>query len=254
MTIAARQFRKLSLLLVVLVALPIGAAIWPRRAPSGAFAPDDVSGLILWVETDSGVSTDAFGVYDWADQSTSGNDFTQSTDGFKPSLVTDHFATGCDGILGDDSDDRLTLNSTISEAADISIFFVVQLEKNAFEYVIGSTATDQIQATSTEALRVRWGQSGFITVTSTAAFSPEQKILVDLHRDGSDNWTGFINAVDKTTGTPVDAGNVNLTDILEVNGNAAGHYFGAILVYDNKVSTADAASIRTYLNDKCSLY
>src|ERR1051325_9583830 len=46
------------------------------------------SGLVAWFRSDLGVTTDAFGVNTWADQSGLGHDATQSNNTFKPTIAT----------------------------------------------------------------------------------------------------------------------------------------------------------------------
>lgn len=244
-----------SLVALLLLSLAQSGTVVVRRAAGPACdSPDDVAGLILQLETDSGVSTDAFGVYDWDDQSTSDNDAVQAVDADKPDVVADHFASGYDAILGDDSTDYLTFQSAIVETGDTSIFVVIQPEGNAFEYIIGTTNNRQYQATNAEKIRMRWGESGYQNLTANGAYLEDDQILLDIHRDGSGNFTCFVNGVDLTDGTPNDTDNLVYASIVGVDGNENGHYYGAIIMYDNKVSGSDAACVRTYLNDKATLY
>jgi hypothetical protein len=226
----------------------------PRAA--AAFSPSDVSGLVLWLETDSGVSTDANGVYDWDDQSSSDNDLVQATDSLKPDVVTDHFATNYDGIQGDDSDDAMTLQSEISDTGDISVFVVMQAESNQFEPVYGSPTGPgaSVQFTNGEKARFRYGTTTYTDCTGNGAFTAGEEILFEFHRDSSDNVTCFFDGTDQTSGSPTETDTIYISQFFAIRGNATGHIYGAMLIYDNKVSSGDAASIRTYLNDKYTLY
>lgn len=56
------------------------------------FKPTDLSGCVLWLRSDVGVSRDEAGnVLSWADQSTAGNTFTQPTPALRPVLERSKF-------------------------------------------------------------------------------------------------------------------------------------------------------------------
>jgi hypothetical protein len=52
-----------------------------------AAAAPTMNGLVCWVKADTGVMTNASGVYRWQDQSGLGNDATQSVAAREPALV-----------------------------------------------------------------------------------------------------------------------------------------------------------------------
>lgn len=65
------------------VAPPMGS-IQARR---DAFTPASISGCILWLRADLGVTTTPSKVSAWADQSGNGNDFVQATDARRPTYT-----------------------------------------------------------------------------------------------------------------------------------------------------------------------
>ncbi len=233
------------------------AALALRNIPSAVCdSPDDVSGLVLWFETDSGVLTDANGVYDWDDQSTNDNDLTQTTDGLKPDVVSDYFAVNIDGIQPDDSDDKMVLDTAVTNlTGEVSYFLAVTPEPNANEKLWFHDNTNTYLHIGTEGSEQISIQTGSWTAcTGTGEWVVNTQILVEVYRDSSDNVTCWIDGTDETSGTP------NRTNTWGVNGlpsagtNSNATIYGAMLLYDNKVSTADADCIRTYLNNKYTLY
>jgi hypothetical protein len=65
-----------------------GTAITKPGGVAAAFNPQSISGLFVWLKGDVGVTADGSNfVSAWADQSGSGNNFTQATGGLKPLLT-----------------------------------------------------------------------------------------------------------------------------------------------------------------------
>jgi hypothetical protein len=59
-----------------------------KKTTSNLILPDSISGLRLWLEADSGVSTTGSLVDQWDDKSINGNDFVKVSDGARPTLDT----------------------------------------------------------------------------------------------------------------------------------------------------------------------
>lgn len=232
----------------------------PRAAGEPEFSPSDISGLVFWVESDTGVSTDAYGVYQWNDQSSSSNHLSQNNNNYKPAVVTDHWASGVDGIQGDGANDHMDTISDITFTSDFSIFMVVEFP-SALEFVYGrgSGTVDQgfgIAGGAPAPYRAEIADSGDTNVsTSSAAISTEY--IVEFERDGSDDIYVRQNGADITPGTPVNLSGdhvINLVFTKYSSHSFSDVIYGAILMYNNKISSGDASSLRTYLNDKYTVY
>ena len=213
------------------------------------FAPDDVAGLFQWNETIFGVLTDGDGVYQWTDQSTSENHITQSTGSKKPDVVADHFGVGVDGIQGDALDDWMETLATITIAGDFSLFFIAQMEDADKHLMANDNAGFRTQPD--EGLKYRISGEGWPDLTTAAAWVTGTDVLVEIHRDASNNLTALVDGVDKTSGTPTSASNLNLLNLLSRSRFSTYNLnvHGAIIMYDNKISAEDTTSMRTYLTD-----
>ena len=213
------------------------------------FAPDDVAGLIQWNETTAGVLTDGDGVYQWSDASVSENHLIQSTGSKKPDVVADHFGAGVDGMQGDGLDDYLVNTLTLTVAGDFSLFFVVTLEDADRQLYANDNAGFRTQPN--ESLKYRISGEGWPDLTTAAAWVSGADLLIDIHRDASNNLTSYVGGVDKTFGTPTSASDLSLRYLFSRSQFSTfnTNIYGAVIAYDNKISSENTDSMRTYLTE-----
>lgn len=77
-----------------------------RGVSSGTFSPRNLSGLILWLRADAGI-TIATGVSQWSDQSGQGNNAVQAVGGSQPAFVASSVMAGKPSVRFDGTDDVL---------------------------------------------------------------------------------------------------------------------------------------------------
>lgn len=242
------------------VYLPHRRASFRGGGEPPAFAPDDISGLVFWLESDTGVTADANGVSQWNDQSTSSNHITQSNNNYKPAVVTNHWASGVDGIQGDGSNDHMDLTSDLTLSADFTVVLVIEYP-SALNYCYGrgGGTVDQglgIGSGDPAAHRVEIADSGDTWVTgSSCALSTEY--ILEFSRDSGDDLYMIQNGSDITLGTPANISGDHVINVVfskYTSHSFSDAIFGAMLVYNNKISSGDASDLRDYLNTKYTVY
>lgn len=88
-----------------------GTALTSTVRGVSAFTPTSVSGLFLWLKADAGVTADGSNkVSAWTDQSSAGNNFSQSTAANKPTL-TASAQNGLPAVVFDGTADYMTAGS-----------------------------------------------------------------------------------------------------------------------------------------------
>lgn len=88
-----------------------GTAITKPGGVAAAFDPKSIAGLFVWLKGDAGVTADGSNfVSAWADQSGSGNNFTQSTGGLKP-LLTANAQNSKPAVVFDGTNDYMLTGS-----------------------------------------------------------------------------------------------------------------------------------------------
>lgn len=78
----------------------------PQPAPS-AFVPPHLSGCVLWLRADMGITLVSGAVSAWADQSGSGNHVTQGTAGSRPAYASNGGPNDAPYVQFDGTDDHL---------------------------------------------------------------------------------------------------------------------------------------------------
>lgn len=224
----------------------------PRPAGGAAFSPDDLAGLVMWFETDVGVTSDVNGVSLWEDQSTAGIDLAEASTTKRPAIVSNHYDTGVDGFQGDGSDDRLAFASAVTITGDFSVYVIITtITTTARAFGANGSNRDRIENTNNTLRSSYAGSANILSVNSAWVDSTDS--LIEWHRDDSDDITVFVNGIDKTAATPInDAGNW-VRDIIMAEDVGSNHHtaiYGAIVGYDNDKTGTDRTDVRTYLTDK----
>lgn len=100
---------------------PFGAV-----AEEAGFSPNDLAGLVIWLDAEAGITLESGSVLFWEDQGTESNDFIQGNEPNRPLLN----ATGLNGfpsVSFDGSNDfmRLDENSSLDLTTNFSMWFVI---------------------------------------------------------------------------------------------------------------------------------
>jgi hypothetical protein len=113
------------LILVGAAFLLLGQSYNHQFRPRAALDPWDYPEALTFVQGDLGVTT-ATGVSNWANQVSGGwPDWAQATGADQPTLLSDHFATGKDGIQADASTEFLEMSSAQNTTGDWTLAFVI---------------------------------------------------------------------------------------------------------------------------------
>lgn len=227
----------------------------PGRAYTGGpppFAPGDVAGLVEHKETLFSFTSDIDGVSLWPDQA-GGPNATQATGSLKPDIVADNFGVGVDGIQGDGTDDFMDLGVTLSIAGSHSLFYVFTWQ--GVESVFQGLDSLNFTRIFADGTVTHKNVGSDVSLTLPGAIVSGVDSLLEIHRDGADALTCFVNEVDKTTGTPTLTGNWNRRFIWAQDpGNFESNIiFGARLAYSSVVTGQDRTDIRNYLKGRYNL-
>ena len=217
-------------------------------------APDETTNsadLLWWVDTTS-VTESGGEVSEMTDQSAAGNDWTQATGSKQPSLVTNAFGTGRDGIQGDNdaTDDNVALASTKTLSGDLSAYYLVKHNSSdaSVAYLTADGANNSFRINTAENLVIRCNAST-TTLTTGGVISNAETHLVEFHRDGSSNWTVYVDGVDVTNGTPNNVEDcTQLYMLMSTNGGGESDIIiGASVTYtSDHTSSDDRDCIRDY--------
>ena len=125
-------------MLIIAMVVWAGPMAWAISLPVSA-------DLQLWLTTDVGIIVDASGnVETWVDQSGQGNDFTQSTAGARPTLITGGGPGGVDVIHFDGLDDMLANLAQLVAGTSVTVFSVMAVREPGYPWALGTTINDRM--------------------------------------------------------------------------------------------------------------
>ena len=219
-----------------------------------AKTPDQVSGLVLWLDADAitGLS-DGNAVATWEDQSAEGNDLAQATADYRPTYQTGEL-NGKPVVRFDGSNDFLEVNSfasgTISQPN--TVFMVVRDNvASGNTYIFDGVASDARHAayfrTSPREMAINCGayNGGFATATQgnyhyiTLVVNNGSS---DSREDGSAKQTGVTYGTNTLSGLTLGCDYQQKSWSEYLNGEIA-----EFIIYDGEVSGADILEIEAYL-------
>lgn len=232
---------------------------------AGAQTLTVTNGLQLWLKADSGVTTNAAGnVTTWADQSGHNNDAVQTDEAAAPILAANAI-TNKPAVRFDGNDDYLDVASSESVAivGDIASFFVVKFDDfTNFRSVWGKTAvnlpgpTDYyiVQGTGIPRLyRGAGAQPNLASVDGSVVIRAGNYLVLGFqmagttathYLNGQAVGSGQITVEIGDSGTPLKIGSRD--DLFtKMKGDIA-----ELVIYDRALTTAELASLTTYLQNK----
>jgi hypothetical protein len=244
-----------------------------RFAAASTFVPTDISGLVLWLDANEGVYNDAGttlatntqSVQEWHDQSTSGNDVTQTDATLKPAYT---IASGIAGVEFDGTNDKLVGSALAVDQVDAKTAFIVAEWQSGLSFNNGGSAMTLYSTSVTGSAGVITGEIAYRTnlrtwVSSTNVGSGRE--LVTLAQSGSGNIHSVISmwlngaSVSRTSGTNGALVNAASTIVIGNGTNTSGFNYPfngivhEVIVYDSELSTADREDVEDYLTTKWSL-
>ena len=234
----------------------------------GAFSPEDLSGLTIWLKSDAitGLSDDD-PVTTWEDQSGNANDFTQSTASKKPTYKTS-IQNSLPAVRFDGTDDGMLISS-IALNTDFTLYMALDAGATndvIIEHSANASSNDgfYVISSNNQTVRVfRGGVNDFFNddVSDWLDTATGDWSYICLSYDSStDLFTIRRNGADRsgTQGTenPV---NTAATDQLNLGSrNQASSFFlgdiGEVIFYNNVVhNTTQIQSVEEYLADKWNI-
>jgi hypothetical protein len=226
------------------------------RTPSDLFTPVDISGCILWLRSDLGVTKVANIVSAWADQSGQGNNFTQGTDANKPTYTAGAI-NGYPALVFDGND---YLDSSMAANQPATVYIVSQLDDGSGtgEYLCdGDDATD------------RW-VIGYDLATGNQLVLFAGTVLADATYPADANYhifEGIFNGAsssikyDDATAVVGAGGAANISGWRLGADRVLGAGFflddggiAEVIVYNSVLSTGNKALIQSYLNTRYNIY
>lgn len=251
------------------VAVPFAT---PGATPGGgAFAPDDLANLVLWLKADVGVWQDVAGttasdsggdkVELWEDQSSEGNDYSnvggtctweENEVNSLPAIVG---SGGAEGFLQG--------TAPVLGASTKTIFFLLQCATTSadeaiadFGYQSGPYSGEDYYIAENSQITVEDGKRIYSDALSTIAYQ-----VLTIRQDGdnidtTDWWIdGSKSAIDTTGSRLMDIGDHETTATLFCRNAATRSKFSAariveVIVYDTNLSDADRENVEVYLSDR----
>lgn len=217
---------------------------------AGGFSPDDVSGLILWLDASEGITKDGSSqVSAWADQSSAGNNLSAA--GSKP-IWTASELNGLPAVVfsGSTSLSKATWAGG-SIAQPFYVFAVMTFGQNtASQYTwdgggssdrfyFYTNADSRIAACGTELTMTANPADNYYYVTFFVNTSSSDQRRNGVSQNSGNMGSGSWNGITLATRYSEEAYN--------------DPKFCEFLVYDNNVGTSNRDEIETYLADKYNL-
>ncbi len=201
----------------------------------------------LWWESELGTTIFASDLQNWNDQLQS-EQLSAPTSAQRLAVVAGHF-NGIDGYQGDGANDILSLLADHTVTGDFSIFKVFELATLAsLQNLQGAGATDFLRVMTGGAALIKVDNTANLTLTANGSFVVGTRYLMEVHRDGSNNFTVFRNGTDVTSGTPNRAGPYDFQHIGARN-SGNGHsqvIHGAFAVCDSLISGDARTDLRNH--------
>jgi hypothetical protein len=226
------------------------------------FQPTDIPGLVLWLEADAGLYTDAAktvpavndgdAVYTWADQSGNGKDVVQTTLSKRP-LLKLAIQNGKPVVRFDGTDDWLkTTALTVTQPTTLFAVAIRRGAGNIYAIDCASTGNALIIASVGNG---SWDAYSGVLLTKAVSNNTNVPYAVDVVYNGASSIL-VTNGV--TTSGPAGSNNGNGTVVIGAYGGLTAPLWNGdiaeVLIYNSALSTADRQAVESYLNEKYAIY
>lgn len=221
-------------------------------APTAAFSPADVAGLLLWLKADAITAVDGDPIATWPDSSGFAKDATQATAAKRPLYK----ATGVNGkpaVWFDGTDDWLG-SAQECNTKPTTVLAVVSVDDLArYNTILGaSTNALQHRVDQTDGKQTVNVQGVVGIATSTTGLAALTPTVVTFTYGAAGAWAFYKNGTADGSGTNDQAFASGSTVIGANNGLAEflkGHC-AEVLKYDSVLSTADRQAVEDHLRTK----
>lgn len=241
--------------------------------PTNPINPDEISGLSLWLKSDTGITLDGSLVTNWSDQSGNGNDAYVLNSGEEPTYQT-NVINGLPIVSFDGAIQVLQIDSSSSlNVSALSVFFVLAKDGNGSGNdivfikngsIIDDPAVYGIVASSSSNWSASYNPGGGWT-DHGSGFS--------INNDSNFHIIGYCVDVDNSFSFQDNASTNDLfatgtiqttTGTLQIGGynqsfeNPDGEFFygriAEIIIYNNVISGSDRDGLMIYLNNRYEIY
>jgi hypothetical protein len=191
-----------------------------------------------------------------------GGSVDQSTSTKRPSQAANYFGTGLHAVYPDDVDDIMDVTGTWDlwgNSLKWTIYFIHYQINDGHGGFLQMSNGDYLLH-NTERFRIWDGTaSSGIELCPSSSYVTTTKYITEVFTHDSGAGSGiyiWLNGTDKThTTTPTISNDVgSITDLYSSNSWPAGWRFGEFVAWDRVLSSAERTMVRTYLNDKWSIY
>ena len=223
------------------------------------FAPTDLVGLSMWFDAADAATLTLSGsdVVTWSDKSVTGNSYTQSTSGNRPSYQLDS-TFGAYGVYFDGVNDNLVpSNSALRSwnSSNWTTFFVARLSGTTDNYMTvyrtspsGMWARYRVDATT-------WS---FYTLGSEVAVTQALSSANGIYADVISNTAHTVYQNGSQIGTPSAGNSTTYSETFTLGGNGidesmTGYMFEFIMYNGSALSTTNRQKVEGYLAWKWNL-
>lgn len=224
-----------------------------------AFAPSQITGIVGWWKSDTGVSTSASHVTTWADQSGAGNNITDSGSGLGP-LITANFQNGIQALNFDGSGSNFrVVNLTLGSSQ--TFVWVGKCENGSgslwmMEHTttIGGGNGSYMFSTGNNAMDVTRSSSN-ATIQATNWFGSTTGYFISRYNQGSNTFTLRKNGASQS-GTPGGScGSANVSADFFVGSRGAGSLYAIarlleLMIFNAAITDADITHLETYIQGR----
>ena len=234
-----------------------GAAYIPSIA---AFVPSSISGLVLWLDANVGVTHVANAISDWADQSGSANNATQATAAQKPTLGTDS-VTGRKQVTFDGANRMQIIDSnSLDLTTGMSVFIAANIGTLVtYAYFMSKDSTTGLTAygiyCNAGPTDIRFNINGTEADVKTGGTLTGRHLLAGIYDkvNVQGRWDKAATASTALTADiTTNAVDLWIGDARSIGGNGFTGNMFEVLIYNSGLSNADRDSVETYLRDRWS--
>jgi hypothetical protein len=220
----------------------------------GGFEPIDISGCVLWLRSDLGITKDgADKVSAWADQSGNGNDVTQAAGDSQPLWVASQL-NGYPSIRFDGANDAMvTAPFVLSQPEDIYLVIKQPSFLHGDSIMDGNAVNSGrvAQLNPSPEIALYAGGAGWVCNTTTGSLNWQ---LLQSRFNGAASLTR-INGGVPVVGDPgaANMGGVSLGATGGI-GDFCNIEFSEIIIYSSALSDSNRQLVETYLNGRYAIY
>jgi hypothetical protein len=220
------------------------------------FDPTTITGMVLWLAADDLSLTDGDPIGTWADQSTAGNDATQSSGIVRPTFKTNQ-VNGLP-VARFDGNDKLDSALSMSSAA-CTMLAVLKPTGTGYRTILAANLAAGLQWRIDDTTNYQTLNSEYTTAvaTSTNAVTSAFHVIAATFDDGTSYAFKFDGSASGSGSHSVTLTAGRTAVIGSAPGTFGGEWFtgdiAELLVYDSVLSSGDLNDLTNYLQAKYAL-